>query len=208
MPDFDDDLGSQGERINALSGVVDTMFAGMAGTDFRRGNSVDTKVAIAQGKQALARDILGRRRRAHERNPVLPDGLQKRYRELLKFLGPATVPLVPFGLLAHYVRALDALDSLGAMIDNAGSHTARAVMLENYAKQARQVAALAKSINVSTHSQVMQLAVISELRLEGRQSQPRDVTPAGAGGDWRQHALTLDVQDDGDDAEAGADDDA
>lgn len=198
MPDFDDDLGSQGERVNALAGVADVMLGGMAGTDFRRGNSVDTAVALRQGKQSLARDILGRRRKSHERNPVLPKNLKPRYRALLEYLGPATVPLVPFGMMAHYVRALDALDSLGAMLDNAGSHTARAVMLEAYAKQARQVAALAKALNISTHSQVMQLAVISELRVEGRQSGPTDITPAGGAADWRQAAMTLDVPGDDD----------
>jgi hypothetical protein len=197
----DDELGSQGERLNALSSVVDTVLGGMAGSDFRRGTSSDTKVALQKGKQSLARDIVGRRRRAHERKPVLPDSLQKRYKELLKFLGPATIPLVPFGMLAHYTRALDALDSLGALVDTAGSHTARAVMLGCYAKQARQVAALAKAINVATHSQVMQLAIIAELRTDARQSGPTDITPGAE--DWRQHALTLEAAaDDGDEAEA------
>lgn len=195
MPDFDDDLESQGERVNALAPVVDTLFTGMAG-DFRRGNSTDTKVALRQGKQSIARDILGRRRKANTRTPAdLPPDLQRRYREVVKFLGPAALPMIPPGLLAHYVRALDALDSFGHMIDMAESRVGKTVMAGDYTKLARQVAALAKAINVSTHSNVMQLAVISELRVEGRGG-PGAAAPAARGDDWRQHAMTLDAEDD------------
>ena len=198
MADFDDtDLRSQAQRLGALGAVVDTMYQGMGG-DFRRGTGVDTKVALRQGRQALARDILARRRRDHERVPDdLTPALKRRYKKLVRFLGPAATPLVPYGMLAHYVRALETLDSLGHMLDLADSHVQRVVMLEGYARQARQVAALAKAINISTHSNVMQLAVIAELRVDGRGS--GETTVHASGGDWRQHAMTLEPDDQSDD---------
>lgn len=191
MPDYDDELKSQGERMNALASVVDVAMQGMAG-DFRRTSSTDIKVATQAGRQSLARDILARRRKSNARVPVdLGAPLKPRYRDVVKYLGPATLPLIPPGMLQHYVRALDALDSFGHMIDHTASAVARSQMLEAYARQARQVAALAKACNISTHSNVMQLAVISELRVESRASAP--AAPVAA--DWRQHAMTLEPDD-------------
>jgi hypothetical protein len=194
MPDFDDDLKSQAQRMSALAPMVDAVIGGMAG-DFRHVTGTDTKVAIQQGRGGIARDILARRRKENERTPAdLAPALRKRYRAIVKYLGPAALPLLPPGMLAHYVRALDTLDSFGHMIDATSSATARTVMLAEYAKHTRLVAALAKAIGISTHSQVMQLAVISELRIEGRQSAP--VANGAPAGDWRQHALELEADDD------------